>query len=250
MLWTVALTVIGLVAAMTGRWIELRKTNDPRPFQNALRSFRWSGTCVLGAVAALVFIAFAVFFVRTVYFDHQQLTATNERLSENVRTLSSEVEWRKHNISATDPLFSNINQTLLSFDVFRHALNGAPCVVMVTAPPESGQLASVVAQFSNSVSGCFTFGPMNANIDPNVETETMNGMVPDKVVFHAASDDKAADQLFVFLGNQIQLKRSYQLPPKPNYQLPPSIHGRVHVVWLQFGTNAKWNSELFSRPSK
>jgi hypothetical protein len=74
-------------------------------------------------------------------------------------------------------------------------------------------MASMVAQFSNSVSGCFTFGPMDANSDPDVEKRAEAGMVPDKIVFHADRGDAAADQLFTALGNLIQLKRSYDVPP-------------------------------------
>ena len=59
-------------------------------------------------------------------------------------------------------------------------------------------------------------------------------MVPDLIVFHAARDDRAAEQLFIGLGNQIQLKRSYEIPA-----------GKAkNFVWLQFGTKTKWNSEL------
>jgi hypothetical protein len=66
-------------------------------------------------------------------------------------------------------------------------------------------------------------------------------MVPDVIVFHAAREDKAAEQLFIHLGNYIPLQRS-KLPKKKYYQLPVGVE-HPHVVWLQFGTNVKWNSQ-------
>jgi len=79
-------------------------------------------------------------------------------------------------------------------------------------------------------------------LNPDLEKQATDGMVSDAIVFHAARDDKAADQLFMHLGNQTRLVRSFRLPSKPDYQLPPQ-KGRVYVVWLQFGANPKWNSE-------
>jgi len=57
-------------------------------------------------------------------------------------------------------------------------------------------MASMIARFSNSVSGCYTFGPMDANSDPDVEQRAKGGMVPDKIVFHAARGNPAIEQLF------------------------------------------------------
>jgi hypothetical protein len=104
-------------------------------------------------------------------------------------------------------------------------------------------LASVIAQFSNSVSDCFTFGPFPLDLDPDYRKEALDGMVQEAIVFHAARDDKAADRLFTSLGNQIQLFRSYELPTKFKYKLPAEIAGKEHIVWLQFGPDVKWNSE-------
>ena len=66
---------------------------------------------------------------------------------------------RKHSISTTDPVFPNIIYLLQAFNLYRHSLNGAPGVIKISAPPESQPVASMMAQFSNSVSGCYTFGP-------------------------------------------------------------------------------------------
>jgi hypothetical protein len=104
----------------------------------------------------------------------------------------------------------------------------------------------MVAQFGNSVSGCTTFGPMDASSDPNVEIRARDGMVTDKIVFHAARGDEAADRLFNALGNLIQLKRSYDLPPAVErarlYRIQKQ--GQENLIWLQFGPDVKWNEQL------
>jgi hypothetical protein len=112
---------------------------------------------------------------------------------------------------------------------------------MVTAPMDSSSLASVVAQFSNSVSDCSTFGPFPPG-DPDWDKATNDGMVPDVILFHATREDKAAEELFIHLGNYIPLQRSYKLLAKKYYQLPAGVE-HPHIVWLQFGTNVKWNSQ-------
>jgi hypothetical protein len=106
-------------------------------------------------------------------------------------------------------------------------------------------LARAVAQFSNSVSDCFTFGP-EAGGDSDTDDAARNGMIPGVIVFHAERDDKAADQLFNLLGNQIQLRRSYRpIPPTiRNFSIPAT--GKIRMIWLQFGTGVVWNSELFA----
>jgi hypothetical protein len=225
------------------KWIEYRRGKDKRPLGKALITSLVLGAVLFVCVVAFVATTYAYFVVRTVYDDHQYLVAQVRRLSESNKTLSADLKWHKHGITTTDPVFPNLTYMLQAFSIYRHALNGQPCVVMVTAPRESAALASTVAQFSNSVSNCSTFGPIDTTLNPDAETATMTGMVPDMVVFHAERNDKAADALISALGNQIRVKRSYTPPPKNYYTLPVGTLP-VHVVWLQFGTNSKWNSEL------
>ncbi len=163
--------------------------------------------------------------------------------------VKQQLELRKHNIVTGDPLFVNTIYLLQAFNIYRHALNGKKCVLMITAPAESknrSATASMITQFSNSVSGCFTFGPMDANADPDVEKRAEAGMVPDKLVFHADRGNAAAEQLFTNLGNLIQLKRSYDVPPAAArahlYNIPNQ--GDENLIWLQFGSNVKWNEQL------
>lgn len=183
--------------------------------------------------------------IKTVYEDHQSLLQANKKLSSINADLRSKLEKRRHGLDTTDPVFSNTIYLLQAFQIYRHALNGAPCVIRVTAPPKSLPMASMVAQFSNSVSGCSTFGPEDFELNPDLEKEAMDGMVPDAIVFHAARGDKAADQLFNNLGNQIRLKRSYHIPSQRNYQSP--MQGKERFLWLQFGTKTQWNSEVNNR---
>ncbi len=192
----------------------------------------WIALRVIVVVTVLVYGPIFLYqgFVQTIYQDHQWAV----RLAKQNTELSAKLERKRHSLDMTDPVFSNTIYLLQAFSIYRHALDGSPCQIKVTAPPESQSMASMVAQFSNSVSSCNTFGPFETRSNPDVEKETMDGMVPGLIIFHAVRNDKAADQLFIALGNQIQLKRSYEIPPG----------SPKHLVWLQFGTRTKWNSEL------
>jgi hypothetical protein len=46
--------------------------------------------------------------------------------------------------------------------------------------------------------------------------ETLEGMQAGRIVFHAAKDDAAANELFVRLSELFSLKRSYDLPLSPD----------------------------------
>jgi hypothetical protein len=87
---------------------------------------------------------------------------------------------------------------------------------------------------------------MDANADPDVEKRAEAGMVPDKIVFDAERWNQAAEQLFNGLSNLIQLKRSYDTPTATERSHLCSIPNarREDVIWLQFGTNVKWNDQL------
>ena len=115
-------------------------------------------------------------------------------------------------------------------------------MIMITAPSDSNLMPSMVGQFSNSVSDCTTFGPMNSSVDPDVERRARDGMIPDKVVFHAARGNQAADRLFNALDGLLQLKHNYDLPSAAErthlYGIPTP--GQEDLIWLQFGSSVKW----------
>jgi len=182
--------------------------------------------------------------LRTIYADHQELST----LRIQNRQLSSSLEWRKDNISTTDPVFPNIIYLLQAFQIYRLEQHGKPCVIYLTSMPDSSALASVVAQFSNSVSGCSTFGP-DAVGNPDLDDMAADGMVPGVILIHAQRDDKAALRLQERLGNQIQTRLSYKPPTLPKNRLYAGSRDnyRENFVWLQFGSGVKWNSELFAK---
>ena len=102
-------------------------------------------------------------------------------------------------------------------------------------------------QFSHVVSDCFSFGA--PAINPDDEKDALDGMVPDAVVFHMDRNDKAARTLADNLGSLLPIQVSYEPLPKrtePRYSLGPNAKGDETVVWLQFGTDVKWNSERWT----
>ena len=107
-------------------------------------------------------------------------------------------------------------------------------------------LASTVAQLSNSVSGCFTFGP-NGEGNPDLDEMTKDGMVPNLIVVHTQRGNRAGMTLQENLASEIQTRISY-VPPKmaKNRLYAGSCCGYTEdFVWLQFGTGVKWNSEKY-----
>ena len=244
--WTVALSAIGWIASVAAKWYALRKTSTSQPFSQTLRGSILAGEFLAVGMIGLVLISCAVFLVLTVYNDHQSLVNATNLLFKKRTDLAKELEIRKHSMVTTDPVFPNTIYLLEAFNTYRHAQNGRPCVILLSEPTGGGSMASMVGQFSNSVSGCFTFGPMDSRIDPDVEEQATNGMIPGMIVLHAARDDKAADQLLIHLGNQIQVKRSFDLPSaierRPMYSIPTP--GRETLIWLQFGPDVKWNEQV------
>jgi hypothetical protein len=198
---------------------------------------------VLVAVYSPIF-AYAV--ADTLYLDHESLVSENKKLISRNAAITADLDARKQHLSTTDPVFGNINALLMDFDMYRHARHGEPCVLWLSVPPESTSTISVeVAQFSNSVSDCFTFGPFPGGGNPEIDEEAKDGMIADSVIFHADKNDKAAFQLFGQLASLMKMRLSYKLPAniRSHYSLPPTVAGKEQVIWLQFGTNAKWYSE-------
>jgi hypothetical protein len=242
--WTVASTAVAWTAGVLAKWIELKRARTSFAFREAVSASFWpQGVFLAAGIVALLVVAYSAFVVRTTYKDHELLAKRNHELTASNLELQQKLEWRLHNVSTIDPVFPNIIYLLEAFHTYRVYAKGEPCVLRVTAPPDSMPLASAVAQFSNSVSGCFTFGP-DALGNPDVEEVAMKDMVTGKIVFHMERDDKAADQLFNRLGNQIQLQSSYKPIPEAirNFSVP--VTGKVRVIWLQFGSGVKWNSEI------
>lgn len=146
---------MGTVAA---RWYELRKRRETVSFRKAVGESLIGGAFLATSVLVLVVCSWTAFVVVTVYVDHQELVTKIKSLKQTKIELADAIELRKHSLVTGDPVFVNTIYLLMAFDGYRHYQHSKPCVVMLTAPPQSAGMASMVAQFSNSVSDCFTFG--------------------------------------------------------------------------------------------
>jgi hypothetical protein len=242
-LLSVAVSVITWLLGALYAWLRQRNTTGGRrTFGHLFASTASSSFVTLAALGLIVLVTWSVFVIRTIYFDHIDLVRIHAADLKGVERLQRDLEFHRHNVSTTDPVFPNLIYMLQAFRIFRNAIGRESCVLNVTAPAESAAMASTIAQLSIQASNCSTFGPFPSDLDPDQKTIALNGIVPNAIEFHAARDDKAALRLFEELGNQIGMVRSYDLPAYPKYQAPPG--GYAHTIWLQWGTNVKWNSEL------
>lgn len=243
--WTILVAAIGWAATIAAKWFELRRNKTSFAFPTAMRDSAWSGVFTAAGIGLLVVVAFCVFVVRTVYDDHESFVVQKHKLESLNAAANIELQKRKIHIYPNEPVFGNVNSLLMAFDTYRHAQHGEPCVIWISIPPTAtSTLSSEVAQFSNSVSDCFTFGPFPGG-NPEYDEEAIRGMVPDTVIFHSKKDDKTALQLFGNLASLFKTKLSYELPTniRSHYRLPAQIAGKEKVICMQFGTEVEWNSE-------
>ncbi len=242
-LLSVALSLlIWIFGALYARFIQRGSGGARKTFGYLLASSASNAFITLIALGSIVFLTWCVFVVRTIYFDHMNLAHVHAADLKLRDELQRDLEFHRHNLSTSDPVFANLIYMLQAFRGFRNAIGNESCVVSVTALSGSVPMASTIAQLSIQASNCATFGPFPSDMDPDQKTLASTGMVPDAIVFHAARDDRPALRLFEELGNQIRLVRSYDLPANPKYQVPSG--GYAHTIWIQFGSNVKWNSEL------
>jgi hypothetical protein len=244
--WTILITAVGWAATIAAKWFELKRNKTSFPFRSAMRDSARARAFTGTGIGLLVVATFCAFVVRTVYDDHEFLVVQKQKLISLNAAANEEVQKRKIHIYPNEPVFGNINSLLMAFDMYRHARHGEPCVIWISVPPTANSnISGEVAQFSNSVSDCFTFGPFSGGGNPEYDEEAIRGMVSDTVIFHATKDDKAAFLLFGNLGSLFKTKLSYELPSniRSHYSLPAQIAGKEKVIWMQFGTEVKWNSE-------
>lgn len=243
LLWTIGLTAISIVAQIVGRWYGLHRKQADSPWQTALEESFWPSIFTVAGFALLILAAWFLFLALAIYKDHQQLVTENSQLLIVNTQLSTDLEWRKHNVSTTDAVFPNMIYMLQAFHSFKGEMNGSPCVLYFSAPKETQPLASVIAQLAGPLSGCSPFGPASSNgRETDDDEELTQGIVLDAIVVHAKDGERAADGLFSTLGNQIKLQRSHKLLKHPERRW--AVRNGEHVVWLQFGPTVKWNSEL------
>ena len=222
--WSVLVAVLAWFIAVLNAWLNIRK--QQRGWHSVAVAFRSNlkaGSMSIGVVLTVAIAMWAIFFVRTVYADHMQFVALHTHDAKRIADAEAKATFYQHNISTHDPVFSNLIYLLQDFAIFRNSVHGETCVVRITAPEQSQPLASAFAQFSVNTSNCPTFGPDELyDRNPDLKGETLNGMVPDAIVFHATRDDRAANELFSRLSNQVKLVRSYSLPSIHDYQTPSS----------------------------
>ena len=78
--WTLALTLIGWVATVAARWLELKRENNISPLRTALLRSGLRGLFIFGGLFVLVVLAFLISTVYTVYNDHHYLVEANKTL--------------------------------------------------------------------------------------------------------------------------------------------------------------------------
>ena len=162
--------------------------------------------------------------------------AGRDSLKTQVGKLQSQLTVAQNNLSVSSPAANNLMYTLQAFREYRGAMGGfnpISCQIRLTAPADGSEIASTIAQFSIQVTNCNTFGPFPTSDNPDEERDTVTGMIPEVIVFHSHKNDKAAFTLYDNLSNLLPLKRSYEVP----------LGSPENYVWLQFGTNVKWNSQ-------
>jgi hypothetical protein len=244
LLWTAALTVVLWLATVASKAYKRRQDGVANAVVGAFRDSGVEGAFIVAGMIALVIIAWGIAIIPTIFNDHMDMAARNKALAKDNSDLLMRLEVHRHSVVTTDPVFPNLIYMLQAFRTFRNNTHGEPCVIKFTAVPESQDIASLFSQLSIQASNCFTFGPDNNTwMNPDLIGEAKNGTTEGTIVFHANKDDRAANELFLLLSNQIRMQRSYQLPSNPGYELPIGLQ-QLHTIWFQFGPNVKWNSEL------
>jgi hypothetical protein len=206
-----------------------------------------SAGITLGGVFVVVLVAYLIFFVPTVYKVHQSQAQQVNTLNVENTKLTHELARRKQTVPIEDPAFSNIISLLQAFDSYRRVHEGKPCVMWFSATSDSMAIASMFARLSAAASACGTFGPSpDGRIDPDVERDMKEGMIPGVVVIHMARKDKAAMALWSALSNQVQTRISYEMPKTPKNKMwgGDQYNYQEDFIWLQFGDDVKWNGEL------
>jgi hypothetical protein len=235
--------VVALLGVANFRWRKKQSWNET--LQNSVEPT----VLLLIAVVVVQSATFLFLVVRGVYNDHKALANKNGDLTRQLDSASQEINDRKQHIYFLDPAMGNLRSLLMDFDMYRHAQNGRQCVMWFSEPQNAhSHLAGEMAQFSNVVSDCSTFGPFPGANNPDFEKEASDGMVPDAVVFHMDRNDKAAFALSGQLASLLPLKISYVPLRNRNahYSLGPNAKGDETVIWFQFGTDVKWNSERWT----
>ena len=104
-----------------------------------------------------------------------------------------------------------------------------PCVLKITAPRENLEIARIMATLAGPF-GCVVSGPDNPNFDPEIDRQTIEGMVPDTLLVRAPKNNEQASGVITDLANVFTVKRKYEMPEGS----PPNM------IWFQFGSGSVW----------
>jgi len=153
-------------------------------------------------------------------------------------SLNDALEQSRHNVNVSSIAFQNALSVLRTFMSFRRAIGpDAHCWILVTAPQDVSALVGIVIPVAVAGANCPNGDLQNIGVKPeDVEEEMSKGMMPGVLVLHAVPGTAGADRLVDDIGNSIQTRRSYKMP-RP-------VSAPANVIWLQFGTGTKWNSQL------
>lgn len=237
-LWTVIVGTALWAVGVAIKWNSLKQTPNAVPFKRVLLQALWpEGAAMAGVVILLVFGAVIFFLLRTVYSDQEDLATTIATLQTDNTGLKLMLQNKIHNLNTTDPAFLNMVSTIRAFMSYRRAIGpDAKCMILITFPKaEKSHIEMPFINFAVLGSNCPNGNLQNIGIKPeDDEEESMKGAIPGVIMFHALANSKGADKLSDDLSNLFQVRRSYKLPS----------NAPENTIWIQFGPNIKWNSEL------
>src|SRR6266702_1854021 len=104
-LWTLLFTALGWFVGVVATWIKLRNRKIPHPFKEALRDSLLSGALSATTVLVILVGSYVIFFIRTVYLDHQSLVSQVATLNRSNAELTKELEIRNHSMVTNQPVF-------------------------------------------------------------------------------------------------------------------------------------------------
>jgi hypothetical protein len=137
-----------------------------------------------------------------------------------------------------DPSVENVRFVQKGFTDFGRRIDAnEACLIKITAPEDSRKMASEYGQLAKSVlsamgSKCQVDGPSNLDVDPETRKLALDGIMPGKIILHAAKNQKGLEDLFGQLSFWTPMVKSFEIPKNS----PPNF------IWLQFGTGVHWRN--------
>lgn len=162
-----------------------------------------------------------------------RLNSQIERLTEDLKTARQKNPKGTQGVTATTnlppatgsgppiasgPSVENMRFIQKGFTEFTKDINATlPCLVKITAPEDSRIMASEYGQIVSSVltaipTKCRVEGPNNLDVNPEDRRLALDGIVPGKVIFHAARTQKGIDGLFGQLSFWTPMVKSFDIP--------------------------------------